>query len=328
MDTELLVPYGINPAGLLVSAADADRTTAYRCPECQSALVLRAGEVVVHHFAHKADTACTGETISHETAKRLLAQVIREQTAIESPRTISLACACDRCASTFLVQLPRDRFTRAAVEHRVGNFVCDVAGLKNDEVILALEVLATHAVPEAKAHALSVPWIEVTAESVLTDPYRWTPTNSRLKPVVCPSCKTFLGKLMVLAERWDIPLDRLAGYRDPARATYLAAIEPCWKCGEEILVFWWPGVPFCEAEPPKPRPRTIQNLYSKTFGGKYWANTCPGCKALQGDNFIFLGHKGTPAFKGLPLRDSPELQRARVASESRLVDAMFRNRWP
>ena len=235
MDTELLVPCGINPAGLLVSAADADRTTEYRCPECQSVLVLRAGEVVVHHFAHKADTACTGETISHETAKRLLAQVIREQTAIESPQTISLACTCDRCASAFLVQLPRDRFTRAAVEHRVGDFVCDVAGLKNDEVVLALEVLATHAVPEAKAHALYVPWIEVTAESVLTDPYRWTPTNSRLKPVVCPSCKTFLGKLMVLAERWDIPLDRLAGYRDPARATYLAAIEPCWKCGEEFL---------------------------------------------------------------------------------------------
>lgn len=325
MDAELLVPYGVNPDGLLVRAADSDRRTEYRCPECQSHLVLKAGEIVVHHFAHKADTACTGETIAHETAKRLLAQVIHEQTAITNPRTISLECTCDRCASAFPVRLPQDSFTGVAVEHRVDDFVCDVVGLRNNGVALALEVLATHAVPEAKARTLSVPWIEITAEAVLADPYQWTPINSRLKPVVCPSCKGFLGKLKVLAERWDIPLDPLAGYRDPARATYLAAIERCWKCDEEILLFWWAGVPFCELEPPKPRPRTIQYRYSNTFGGKYWANTCPACDALQGDNVVFLGLKGTPAFNGLPLRDTPELKRARMSAGKRLVDAMFRN---
>jgi len=296
MDTDLLVPYGANPDGLLVRAADADRATEYRCPECRSILVLKAGEVVVHHFAHRADTACTGETIAHETAKRLLAQVIFEQTTISNPRTISLECICDRCTCSFLVRLPQDRFTGAAIEHPVDDFVCDVVALRNERIVFALEVRATHAVPEAKTRTLSVPWIEVAAESVLADPYRWIPINGRVKPVVCPTCKVFLGKLKVLTERWDIPIEPLAGYRDPTRATYLAAIEHCWKCNEEILLFWWSGVPFCETEPPSPRPRTVQNRYSKTFGGKYWANTCPGCNTLQGDNFVFLGLNGSLVF--------------------------------
>ena len=328
MDAELLVPYGVNPIGLLVHAADADRSAEYHCPECASLLVLKAGDVVVHHFAHKADTACTGETISHATAKRLLAQIIREQSTLEQPKTISLECRCDRCASSFLVRLPRGGFSGAALEHRVGDFVCDVVALGNNGAALALEVLYTHAVPGTKSQALPVPWIELAAEAVLANPYRWTPINSRLKPVVCRACKTFLRRLKTLAERWEIPLDPSAGYRDPGRTTYLAAIQHCWKCDEEIVVFWWPGVPFCEAEPPKPRPRTIQNRYSKTFGGKYWANTCPSCNMVQGDNFVFLGLNGNPAFEKLPLRDTPELQNARTDAGKRLVDVMFRNRWP
>jgi hypothetical protein len=42
----------------------------------------------------------------------------------------------------------------------------------------------------------------------------------------------------------------------------------------------------------QPMPRTIQHCYSKEAGSKYWANTCPFCKSVQGDYFLHAEPEG------------------------------------
>lgn len=76
---DLEVPYGLHPDGYLEKAEDARKGLNYLCPECEEPLVFRAGEYMVKHFAHKANTNCSGESIIHKTAKMLIAQTIRDQ---------------------------------------------------------------------------------------------------------------------------------------------------------------------------------------------------------------------------------------------------------
>lgn len=46
-----------------------DRTHEYRCISCGKQLVPRLGDIRRHHFYHKEDTVCKGETYLHELAK-------------------------------------------------------------------------------------------------------------------------------------------------------------------------------------------------------------------------------------------------------------------
>jgi len=45
----------------------------FNCPACKDEVILKAGSIVIPHFAHKACTACnfgTGESLEHLRIKR------------------------------------------------------------------------------------------------------------------------------------------------------------------------------------------------------------------------------------------------------------------
>jgi hypothetical protein len=291
----LLVPYGIDPEDNIVHAQDAVPGVPYSCPNCAAPLVLRAGAVKTHHFAHKADTACDGETLAHITAKLLIAKVIREYSMAASP--ILLQCSCEECRTLFDMALPLDAFSSSQVEVPVGKFVCDVVAYKADAAVLAVEILMSHAVGEDKGEALELPWIELKASDVLEDPMRWRPVQARLKPTTCPMCKAKRIKIEEVKTRWKLPA---------VHPDYVAAVAPCWSCHKDIIWYWWPGVPFVEGKPPTPIPPIVQYRHSKMYGGRYWMNVCPGCRAPQGDNFVFLATDSP--FKGLPLNDTDSMK--------------------
>ncbi|WP_460565152.1 competence protein CoiA family protein [Hydrogenophaga aquatica] len=324
---ELRTPYGIGLDGSLVHASMAERGLPYYCPSCNTPLTLKAGEVLVRHFAHQADTSCTGETIAHHTAKLLLAKVIREQ--IDNPKaakSILLLGSCDCCHQPHHTLLKPGTFSGVSVEEPVGSFVCDVLTYRRGEPSLAIEVVVTHKVTPEKANELSVPWIELDAEAIINDPYRWAPISERLRPLLCVSCKPKLKRLADVAAKHGQPLEQYAGYKDPKRATYLAAIRECWKCKEQFISYWWSGVPFCQTDPPSPKPPTIQLRWSKAFGGKYWANCCPACGQLDGDNFLFLNFGGVRSpFAGLPLAPSEPVARHQQEAVGGFIRHMFRN---
>lgn len=297
---DLLIPCGETNSGRFVRAADAIANEQYRCPSCAKPLVLRAGQRRQKHFSHPSEGACSYESVMHKTAKHLLAQVIKDNTADIGDK-IEIQTCCDECKKQYWRTLPARTFTGAAVEVTIESFRCDVAAYRGDEIALVLEVLFSSPISDKKSKNLDGYWVELIAEDVVNNPYQWKPVRSHLKETVCLGCSAKFQRIRNVAEKWGIAGSLYSVRHAPDKATYIAGLEKCFKCKEEIPVFWWLGVPFCQEEPPKPRPATIQRRRSKQWGGSYWANTCPNCKSIQGDNYLFL-------FEKAPLGDLPKSQ--------------------
>lgn len=297
----LKVPFAHNGDHLLVRVEDAERGQQYFCPSCAAPLVFRKGEVKTPHFAHKASDVCTQETIIHRTAKYLIQQVIAAWKSSEAGAPI-LKRQCQICAQIVDQLLPA-KVEEAVVEYRLASgFIADVALLVGGDPEAAIEIRVTHAVDKVKAVQLEIPFIEVDGEAILAKPTEWTPLVDRFRPLTCPAChrtyQRFKAKTAEISKRTKIELPT---------SYYRYAPSTCWRCNNEHLVFTWPGQQLHEKRQPthEPRPATIQFRYSKTINGKYWANTCPHCKALQGDFFLFA--EPEEAFFGFHCgQDTPE----------------------
>jgi len=294
---KLKVPYGLNNLNQLISAEKATKGAAYHCPCCGSKLVHRAGEIRASHFAHSSDSNCSLESILHITAKKLIVGAIN--TNSESLRNISLRNHCQSCGVEFNTNLPFKTFTGANEEVRIAEYICDVVGYRGNEVALAIEVLNTHKVDLKKAKNLPIYWVELKAEDVIANPYQWNPTQSNLKASFCTDCKSHIQHVESVASKWEVDHNLYSAIKKPNLAPYIADTEICFKCHEEIPVFWWQGVPFCETEPPNPKPKTIKYQSSKQYGGSYWANTCAKCNVIQGDNYLFIFDNAP--FKSMPI---------------------------
>lgn len=189
------------------------RSVDYTCPGCGHKLVLRAGSVKVRHFAHASDGACSYESLLHKTAKALVAQAITENAdAHGSARKLKLSNACADCAWPHITPLPAKTFSSAKQEVGVNGFVCDVVGYRGSKIALAIEIVHTHKVTEAKALALQVYWAELNAADVVENPYVWNPIRAKLKPYRCSRCERIRIRHLEDIEREE---NRLA--KDPNR---------------------------------------------------------------------------------------------------------------
>lgn len=293
----LRIPYGLNETGELISAELAEKGTNYICPCCGIQLVHRAGEVRTKHFAHPPSSNCSFESVLHITAKKLIQSVIVKNATAK--QTITLENHCHSCGVVFSTNLPMRTFSNAGLEIKIGNYVCDVVGYRGDSIGLAIEIFNTHEVDRNKAQNLQAHWVELKVEDVLKNPTKWVPTQANLKDSYCVSCKKHIKHVLEVADKFGIDRSLYSPIKNPSETTYIADIETCFKCKQEIPVFWWRGVPFCEVEPPNPKPKTIKFRNSKQYGGSYWANTCANCNMIQGDNYLYIFDNAP--FKGLPL---------------------------
>lgn len=293
----LKIPYALNDSEELIAAEAAQQGQAYRCPGCHGYLIQRGGNVRTKHFAHAVDSPCSLESVIHITAKRLIKSAILDNAKCDTPLMLENHCAS--CGVVFDTALPPRTFSDSSEEVRVGSYVCDVIGYTGNQIRLAIEILNTHKVSQIKAADLSCHWIELKAEDVIVNPRNWRPVQSGLKDAFCRKCKQEIQHITQVADRCGIDRTLYSPIMDPNKATYIAAVETCFKCQQETPVFWWRGVPFCENEPPSPRPKTIKHRHSKQYGGTYWANTCAHCGMLQGDNFLFIFDNAP--FRGLPM---------------------------
>lgn len=304
------VPYGLDDSGELVSASNASKGNIYACPCCKDSLVFRDGATRSRHFAHPSSSNCSFESILHITAKRLINDVITKNAL--GFTEIELTNCCKNCGVKFNSKLPINTFTSAGEEIIVGEYICDVVGYRENTIALGVEIFNTHKVGVVKGDNLSIYWIELKAEDVLLEPTKWAPTQGKLKQSFCGDCKHHMQHILYTADRWGVNRSLYSLVKNPDVSAFIADTEKCFKCKEEIPVFWWKGVPFCEETPPEPRPHTIKYKYSKKFGGSYWVNTCANCSMLQGDNFIFLFDSAP--FKGLPLSERATPSKPNVAS--------------
>jgi len=270
----------------LEAPSSATKAVAYRCPACGCPLILRAGEVKAHHFAHKPNANCSPETVLHRTAKLMICAYISNWKSRSAPAPM-IARSCPRCGSDHPQSVPATVHA-AVMEHRLeSGRVVDVALHDSaGNILAALEVLVSHAVDEPKAASIAnVPWIEVKAENVIESPSRWVPVQDHFKPIRCAECNAHRAKLASVA--------RASGSALAPSPPYEAAVYDCYKCKAEMLIYrWtpeggveddelWPTLP-----PPEPVPPSVQWRFSKQLGRKYWANVCPRCNAIQGGFYL------------------------------------------
>lgn len=275
------VPLGLDADDRLVERTRAEKGGQYRCPACLAPLIVRAGAVRAHHLAHRADAGCSPETALHDGAKRLVAEVVNDWLAGRAPGpTIDTGCA--RCYNGLAEPLLA-RFGEAVVERRLDDgLVADVAFVTPERVMGVVEIRVSHAVDEAKAARLTVPWIELDAEEVIARPLAWSPIArggpQRSRPT-CPDCRERTLAGLALADSLGIRI---------AVPPYDVATHECYKCHRPFPVVTWSGRGRDgDWRPPEPIPSVLEFRFSKTAGTSYWANVCPHCSATAGDWFLY-----------------------------------------
>ena len=297
----LATPYAINRVGRLIHATSAPRSEHYSCPRCGDRVILRRGEIKIAHFAHKAVSGCTTETIAHKTAKLLVSQAFSDWKSGQGQElTVEVGCNFHNFCNNTVKYPIRDKVTAAYIEFLIGSHRADVMFTMGDEPVLAIGVKVSHAVDEQKADTLPVYFVEVDAEDVIKDPHvlrdirhKWNqgyPTDSesqhnwKSEHRTCSQCKKGVREFEAAKRR----IASACGVTYDGEK-YTAGIDSCYKCKKPILRFNWKGNDrWSTKRPPQPIPRTVQYRYSRTAGHKYWVNTCPYCDSIQGD---FYGYE-------------------------------------
>lgn len=314
----LKVPYALNIDSNLVRPFEAQKGEELFCPSCHESLVVKAGEKLaatgkgrIRHFAHPANANCSQESILHITGKMLVSKAIKDNA--KHNKSIVVKNTCDNCENGFDSDLPGGMFSYAreevclkditnAVNENCKSYRFDVVAYRGDSPSLIIEVCVSNPVSEEKGGSIPGYWIELKAEDLIENHLVWKPTQKKLKNKSCPECINILKPIQEVSDFWGIDRRLYSVYRsNHASVNYIAALENCFRCKQKTPVFWWSGIPFCETEPPEPRPHTIKYKFSKQFGGAYWVNTCANCGVIQGDNHIFL-FESAP-LKGLPISD-------------------------
>ena len=193
-DDRVLFPVALDAEGQLVSARDATAKQApFRCITCRARMSLRSGAIRVRHFSHQGSSvaaAChlSGETVAHYEAKMALR---------DTRRMLTFYVLCRTCMTNHATEISVDTRppARVVVEHAIEPFRIDAAVLRDDAVVLAIEVCVTHRVPDAKWRSLEAPLVEAAAEDITHGLESDRPIKAmRIKneALVCRSCRVAL----------------------------------------------------------------------------------------------------------------------------------------
>lgn len=71
-------------------------------------------------------------------------------------------------------------------------------------------------------------------------------------------------------------------------SSYRRRLAKCWKCGDEMYFYTWPGHQRLHVDqPPAPLPDSLQLKWSLAENAKHWSNTCLHCGTAQTDDDVF-----------------------------------------
>ncbi len=199
---DFVLPYALNDAGVLVSAVEAIKDS-YSCPACFSPVIFRSCTKKRSHFAHKANTACTSESVLHATAKKLIVQIIKQSQFDKSIQPIILLpCAKESNPhfNGYPLKLIDDAKPEVTIKTPDESFRVDVGLFKAGEITTAIEVKVSHAVDTHKARMLPIAFIEIEASRLLDEPYEWKAIQTNIKPKHCSQCLNIKKRDHALAQ--------------------------------------------------------------------------------------------------------------------------------
>lgn len=156
--------------GEYVYAAVANKIDKYVCPDCNRDLILKKGDIRIHHFAHlKDDIPCTyynrpSESQIHKDAKMLLKNILDNKRQIVFNRScLNYESYCiDKKIDEYIIPEVSET-SQILIEYRFdynGLKIADVAYIDNNEIVCLFEIYNTHKTEEYKRPE---PWFEINA---------------------------------------------------------------------------------------------------------------------------------------------------------------------
>lgn len=213
----------------LVSALTAPRKARYTCLECGGSLHVKRGPQRAAHFAHDHDdpTTCTGESVTHLAAKRLLRQQLQAELEQDGLVKWMQHCRGVEGACRMRSVLPQEREVASGWEVReevtYGRYRFDVAVVVSGQVVFGFEVYHRHLVPDEKAADLDVPWLELVAEDILEFkprvPYRGSHSEQH-----CIDCQALLK-----AKKEQQAREAKRGEQTKKYAAEVTQVQSVWK---------------------------------------------------------------------------------------------------
>jgi len=220
------------------------------------------GKIVRWHFAHLPGGVCTGEGSRHAIAKHLLASFLSR------PIALHLYCPCELPTKPYRLEA-----AEVKVENSVGDYRCDVT-CKVHNMPLFIEVIDTHNIDSAKSRALEGRLVKIDIHD-LSDEDVFSGDKARQR------FRLELG--LLLPSLFSYPYAFIHTWH-----------HQCWRCGIEIPVAllcdnggestrWsqspdWPGTLRKYAHIGWRRTSYVRQ--------GYYANVCPHCKVVQGDEYL------------------------------------------
>lgn len=144
----------------------------YKCGDCDQRVVLRQGNVRVHHFAHfnpsakcKFYNTSPGESETHKHAKLLLQRWLNEK----KPIVFSWICQAlnkfGLCSASVDKSIEYKDGDEVVLEYRCpsGKFIADVAVINDGTVRYIIEVKHSH---QTTTTCRPEPWFEVSANDI------------------------------------------------------------------------------------------------------------------------------------------------------------------
>ncbi|GGO40478.1 competence protein CoiA family protein [Deinococcus humi] len=219
----------LNPDGDLVSALTAPKRAKYTCMECGGNLHVKRGPKKAAHFAHDSEdlTGCTGESVTHLAAKRLLRKQLQAELAQESLVKWMQHCSGAQGGCRMRSVLPQGHEVQGMwevleeVTH--GRYRFDVAVIVSGKAIFGFEVYHRHLVPEQKAADLDVPWLELVAEDILEFKPR-VPFRGSHSEQLCSDCHALLQALRERQAR-----DAKRGEQTKKYVAEVTQVQDTWK---------------------------------------------------------------------------------------------------
>ena len=166
----LQISYAYTSNKLPVSPQVAKKGQDFSGPICDSEVILKRGEVRRPHFAHKPDTACSGEGVRHKVAKQMIYLMYRR--SIDTPMiSVGVSRKCPNCSKYAIHSQGRTGYDDdVKCEVYIGRHRVDIALCRDGKPAYGIEAQDTHPVDDGKWDAfkkLGFPCIEVAAKSVV-----------------------------------------------------------------------------------------------------------------------------------------------------------------
>ncbi|MDO8716957.1 MAG: competence protein CoiA family protein [Dehalococcoidales bacterium] len=171
------------------------------CPSCGNPVILKLGDVRVHHYAHKTEEGCEStkrDNALHENTKFHIHRQLSTGTQLYLEQRCSNGCGNRQIVSW------ANYIERPEVERSIGSRRPDISILCSDGTSKAIEIKVTHAVEDEKAVDFEnekICWIEVEgSESIYDGENVWTIDKPlpflKCKPQLpgwtCDNCKAKL----------------------------------------------------------------------------------------------------------------------------------------